>query len=544
MGDHALVISFQPFRGQWVQAIACFLTHSNATADELTKLLLEAVILLERSNLFVDGVVTDGASWNRSMWINFGVTKEKPSAEHPCDPQRRLWFISDFPHLLKCMRNAVCSKKIIKTPKGDVKLDHWEAIIEANELHQVGLRQCHKLTRDHINPDPWQKVRVGMAFQVPETEINYYLLLESKPEMSVMSHFDFQFWSASVAASMSCLRFQDCSKLDDCDASIEMRELINKLSDAMNSNRPANAMRLNTSQYQDIQNFLDYFVSLKKWDDDRLLEKLVIGEKARVANLRAKGKRPREKSRDALRQEDYIFSDSTDIGLIVTLKGTLELVKFLVEKCNFQFVMTARLNQDALERFFGLVRQSCGGNTHPEPRVFAQLFRLLSVYSLVKPMRGSNITGGNMVTTLLNLDDLKSKTKQERQKAFTDKLDELVINGIHLDEIPDIIESFNHDHNYVLGGESIDEFALSYVAGFVSRHSTRYIKDCVECEKCIKKTESEKTEVDMLITMKSKGWLTYATDALINLLRVIEQSLLQASLQSEMEENFIFVVLD
>lgn len=114
LGDHALVISFQPFRGKWVQAIACFLTRGNATDDELTKLILEATILLERSGLFVDGVVADGAAWNRSMWTKFGVTKDNPSAEHPCDPNRCLWFISDFPHLLKCMRNCLCSKKIIK----------------------------------------------------------------------------------------------------------------------------------------------------------------------------------------------------------------------------------------------------------------------------------------------------------------------------------------------------------------------------------------------------------------------------------------------
>lgn len=117
LGDHALVISFQPFRGKWVQAIACFLTRSNATDEELTRLVLEAVILLERSGLLVDAVVTDGAQWNRSMWTKFGVTKETPSAEHPCDPDRKLWFISDFPHLLKCMRNCLCTKKIILVSK-------------------------------------------------------------------------------------------------------------------------------------------------------------------------------------------------------------------------------------------------------------------------------------------------------------------------------------------------------------------------------------------------------------------------------------------
>lgn len=36
-----------------------------------------------------------------------------------------------------------------------------------------------------------------------------------------------------------------------------------------------------------------------------------------------------------------------------------------------------------------------------------------------------------MVTTLLNLDDLKSKTRQEKQKTLIDKLDEIILNGKH-----------------------------------------------------------------------------------------------------------------
>jgi len=117
LGDHALVITFQPFMGTWVQPIGCFLTRGNANDDELTALIMEAIILLERSYYFVDGVVTDGASWNRAMWTKFGVNETNPSAEHPCDENRRLWFISDFPHLMKCMRNMMVEKKIIMVGK-------------------------------------------------------------------------------------------------------------------------------------------------------------------------------------------------------------------------------------------------------------------------------------------------------------------------------------------------------------------------------------------------------------------------------------------
>ncbi|KAK3929285.1 Transposable element P transposase [Frankliniella fusca] len=501
LGDHALVISFQPFRGKWVQAIACFLTRGNATDSELTKLILEAIILLEQSGLLVDGVVTDGASWNRTMWTKFGVSKENCSAIHPCNPDRKLYFISDFPHLMKCMRNCLCTKKIIQTPKGDVQLGHWEAVLEADKLHKIGLREAHKLTNDHLHPDPWQKMNVAMAWQ---------------------------FWSASVGAAMESYRFQGFEKLSDCDASKEMCLLIKSLADAMNSNRPQTALRLDSTNF--------------KWADKKLNKKLQEAEKARVHHLNAQGKNPRGKV--VKYQENFIFSDSTDIGLIVSLKNTLELVQFLIKKCGFVFVMTARLNQDALERFFGLVRQSCGGNTHPEPRVFAQLFRLLSIYSLIKPCRGSNITGGEMVKTLFNLEDLKEKNKKERQKLLSDKLDEIIIKGQNLEEITDLMEVVQKDHDYIGDGEAVDQFALSYVTGFVARHSKRYTAGCKECTTCLKKEEKDKTDVDMLITTKSKGYLTYPSDALVELTHTLEKNILKTAVNSELEENILFLVLE
>jgi len=39
------------------------------------------------------------------MWDLFGVTEENVSVEHIVDPTRRLWFFSNFPHLIKCLRN-------------------------------------------------------------------------------------------------------------------------------------------------------------------------------------------------------------------------------------------------------------------------------------------------------------------------------------------------------------------------------------------------------------------------------------------------------
>lgn len=111
VGDHALVFMFQPYRGKWIQALACFLTKGSITGNLLEHLLLECIILLENSGFHVDTVTSDGNACNRKTWTNFGINTEETSSEHPVDPDRRLWFVSDFPHLIKNLRNFLVKHK-------------------------------------------------------------------------------------------------------------------------------------------------------------------------------------------------------------------------------------------------------------------------------------------------------------------------------------------------------------------------------------------------------------------------------------------------
>lgn len=110
LGEYALVFMFQPFRGKWVQTLGCFLTKG-CSGSVLAHLVLECIILLEDSGFFVDCVVSDGASWNRNMWKQFGVDDRNKSCEHPSDDSRRLWFISDHTHLFKNVRNRLTKNK-------------------------------------------------------------------------------------------------------------------------------------------------------------------------------------------------------------------------------------------------------------------------------------------------------------------------------------------------------------------------------------------------------------------------------------------------
>lgn len=105
LGNHALVIMYQPYQGSWLQPIGCFLSRGAASSSVLYQMIVEAVILMENSGFKVNNVTTDGASWNRAMWKKFGISTNQVHCEHILDPSRKLWFLSDFPHLIKNVRN-------------------------------------------------------------------------------------------------------------------------------------------------------------------------------------------------------------------------------------------------------------------------------------------------------------------------------------------------------------------------------------------------------------------------------------------------------
>ena len=53
---------YKLFRGKWVQTLACFLSGGAAPGKILHHLVMEAIILIEKSGIFVDAVVSDEVS--------------------------------------------------------------------------------------------------------------------------------------------------------------------------------------------------------------------------------------------------------------------------------------------------------------------------------------------------------------------------------------------------------------------------------------------------------------------------------------------------
>ncbi|XP_077549949.1 uncharacterized protein LOC144163037 [Haemaphysalis longicornis] len=105
--DHGMAILFVPFVGKWTQVLAAFATKNNIKGTLLAKIMLETVILAQKSGLKVDFIASDGATWNRKMWslmrIHASTTNTKCSAPHP----------------VLCLRNGLLTSNY-KLPEGDV----------------------------------------------------------------------------------------------------------------------------------------------------------------------------------------------------------------------------------------------------------------------------------------------------------------------------------------------------------------------------------------------------------------------------------------
>ena len=79
--------------------------------------------------------------------------------------------------------------------------------------------------------------------------------------------------------------------------------------------------------------------------------------------------------------------------------------------------------------------------------MFAQVFRLLSVYSLIKPRRGSNVEGVEILNTILNFKDVKEDKRHETLCLLLDKIRS--DNDPAIEHIPTFLERVKeHDQRF------------------------------------------------------------------------------------------------
>ncbi|KAF0732993.1 THAP-type domain-containing protein, partial [Aphis craccivora] len=95
-----------------------------------------------------------------------------------------------------------------------------------------------------------------------------------------------------------------------------------------------------------------------------------------------------------------------------------------------------KMCQDPLEKFFGMIRQAAGPNDHPTTPTFLHLYKILSVYSVLKPPKYGNCTINISDTPRITLADLhtifhdKTTERFEKISKLKTKLDQLICDGL------------------------------------------------------------------------------------------------------------------
>ena len=146
------------------------------------------------------------------------------------------------------------------------------------------------------------------------------------------------------------------------------------------------------------------------------------------------------------------------------------------------------------------------------------MFRLMSTYSLIKPCKGSNVSGGEMLSALLTVDNISKETtgKKEFLRILDSIIENSEINNYSIAETSDVQE---------LQEKNSAQYIIAYMAGYVVHKSQKW----TSCENCLSSLQSlhdADIEANQVIKMLSLRSLKYPSQTLTKLLTDIETIIL------------------
>lgn len=314
---------------------------------------------LERHGIAVVAVVCDGSSVNRAF-----IKKHKPATVHPSGiifdtwnkaaRGRKLYFLSDVPHLLKTIRNCFLNsrwdnkksrRKLIKNGK---KIT-WDFVIKLYELkkHKT-LRKSYKLNAQNVYPDSYARMRVNLAGQVLST--------------TVAKDMDSQGWSS---AKETVTFIQKVNDWFDC---------LNGAHSTQGRKKRNENLKPYTSKDDPRFSILDDFLKyLDEWQIDAENVNQSINATLNADN----SMNVDTPDGDTSDIESAAYDPETDTAVSKKLlsRETLEgirmstlafkpLVHFLLDE-GASFINARVFTQDPLEQHFSKVRAGQGGSTNP-----------------------------------------------------------------------------------------------------------------------------------------------------------------------------------
>jgi Transposase protein/87kDa Transposase len=382
--------------------------------QKITKNLLEEIIKkVHETGFTVVAIGSDCGPENVSLWNEangYGITPERPYMINPVDGTSKIFWFPDAPHLLKNLRNHFLNG-FKDTVTGDIL--NAEPIREMMSLNNSEVSSIHKLKVIHLAVSNAKKMNVRLAAEL-------------------LSH--------STATALK--RYVSKSRDDVAHKTAEFVQLVNCWFDVMNSYKRFDALDQNCA----------YGVHLEQQDEilDRMAE---YTSKLRCIFATKDGK-----------QRVHPNLVTFQKGILISISATKQMLPYLTERYGIQYIITHRVNQDALENLFSQIRTRGGLNDHPSP--------MNCVYRLRLQILGRNFS------------DLKTQlnTTSEDDKATYLVAEVLKMAEIEVDKNPKDLHDidFSDTMSDVSIGKPIanqpqmlpphiEEDGIEYLAGWVAK---------------------------------------------------------------------------
>eukprot|EP00794_Sanderia_malayensis_P001641 gene1641-1822_t len=334
LATHVLVIIVKGLCTDLNFCLAYFAT-TNVTSVQLMPIFWEAVGILEMTcNLWLVAITADGASSNRSFF-KMHKALHRDSGKNACyrtvnlyARDRFIYFFSDARHLVKTARNCLFHSgqgKHSRLMWNDGEYLMWEHISKLyfKDLER-DIKLLPRLSYDHIKLTPFSVMRVNLAAQVL-----------SKTTSLILKNYGSK---DAVGTAVYC-------------------EMFDTFYDCFNVR----------SQLEHIKKIKPFLAPYTSPDDPRFewLENCMLGYlhswKESIE------KRPGDFSKSD--HSKMFISWQTMEGIEMNVAALPECIKFLLSE-GFEYVMTDKLCQDAVEEYFGGQRKLGRRSDNPDIYIF------------------------------------------------------------------------------------------------------------------------------------------------------------------------------
>lgn len=417
----------------WRIPFVYYLTKNSIKGSELKELILYYVSYCKlKLGITIKATVADQGSGNQSAYKLLGVTRDNPSFKDREGDE--VYALYDYPHLIKSIRNTLLKTHISFIDKDyEEKQEASFQIIHAiyHEEENFFCKKLSKLTRAHVYPNAFEKMRVKFAVQVLSNTTAAAIRSICDEDQNLFIRKNISKFAIPTA--------KFCEMFNRCFDSLNKFPIFNKLKQGATTND------------LDAHNFL----------------------KNEMLNF--------------LSSLEYNTDAKCIDGLIQTIKAILSIAEFYFKIDNdISFIKSSHLNQDPLENFFGKLRAAGGFNRHPNAYQIGNVFAKIFCLKLVFNTQNSNCETDeeNMLDNdwEILLNDIKTEhdenyIEEDPKVAESEKFEEEE-ESIEFVELDEVAELEDQEANFFTGvPTSLDENSLRYLLGFCC-------KKIIGCEIC------------------------------------------------------------